>query len=111
MGATPVSQAGSATVAGVSTMANGNRSALAVPENSLSASFLADLSAGAKSISDAKDLIQSRSPSDWLRVSPFSNIVIRFKQDMDASTLVYPNIIILEDQHSTVVALHVQLQL
>ena len=57
MGATPVSQAGSATVAGVSTMANGNRSALAVPENSLSASFLADLSAGAKSISDAKDLI------------------------------------------------------
>ena len=38
-----------------------------------------------------------------MKVSPFSNIVIKFKQDMDASTLVYPNIIILEDQHSTVV--------
>jgi Bacterial Ig-like domain len=101
--ATPIPQAGSAIVAGVTTLPNGNRQALPVTVNPLSAAYLAALSADAQSISDAQDLIQSTSPSNQSKGGPFSSIVIKFKQAMDVSTLEYPNIIVLEDQHSTVV--------
>ncbi len=100
--ATPVSQAGSALLAGVTTMPNGNRIAQPVEVNPLSAVYLAALSAEAKNISDAKDLFHSTSPSNQSKVGPFSGIVIYFKQAMDVSTLEYPNIIVM-DQHSTVV--------
>jgi beta-lactamase regulating signal transducer with metallopeptidase domain len=100
--AAPSPQAGSAILAGVTTMPNGNGQALPVAVNPLSAAYLASLSADAKSISDAQDLIQSSSPSNQSKVGPTSGIVIKFKQAMDASTLDYPNILVL-DQHSTVV--------
>jgi hypothetical protein len=100
--ATPLPQAGSAILAGVTTMPNGNRLAQPVTVNPLSAEYLAALSADAKSISGAQDLIQSISPANQSKAGPFSSIVIKFKQAMDASTLEYPNIIVL-DQHSTVV--------
>jgi hypothetical protein len=100
--ATPVSQAGSALLAGVTTMPNGNRLSQPVMVNPFGAAYLSALSADAKSISDAKDLIQSTSPSNQSKVAPFSGIVIKFKQAMDVSTLDYPNIIVM-DQHSTVV--------
>ncbi|MGD0877004.1 MAG: M56 family metallopeptidase, partial [Anaerolineales bacterium] len=62
--ATPVSQAGSALLAGVTTMPNGNRLSQPVMVNPFGAAYLSALSADAKSISDAKDLIQSTSPSN-----------------------------------------------
>jgi beta-lactamase regulating signal transducer with metallopeptidase domain len=98
----PVSQAASAVLAGVTTMPNGNRLAQPAAANPLSAAYLAGLSADAKGISDAKDLIQSTAPANQSKAGPFSGIVIKFKQAMDVSTLDYPNIIVM-DQHSTVV--------
>jgi hypothetical protein len=100
--ATPVSQAGSALLVGVTTMPNGNGIAQPVVVNPLSAVYITALSADAKSILDAKDLFQSTSPSNQSKVGPLSGIVIYFKQAMDVSTLEYPNIIVI-DQHSTVV--------
>ena len=102
LAATPVPLAGSATLAGVTTMPNGGRLVQPVMVNPLSAEYLAALSADAKSISGAQDLIQSTSPANQSKAGPFSSIVIKFKQAMDASTLEYPNILVL-DQHSTVV--------
>lgn len=101
--AAPVPQADSVILAGVTTLPDGNRQARPVAVNPLSAAYLAALSADAQSISVAQDLVQSTSPSNRSKVGSSSSISIKFKQAMDVSTLEYPNIIVLDDQHASVV--------
>lgn len=97
--ATPVAQKPSG-----NQMSGNTGSITARPEQDLSGIDLAGLFSSAKSISDAKNLIQSTSPSDQSKAGLFfRTIKIQFKQDMDESTLDFPNIIVFDDKDSTVV--------
>ena len=93
--AMPVQQA---TNAGVVTLADGNSQARPVLGQAIDLPALYSQAVG---LSGAKDLIKSTSPKDQSKASPYSSIVIRFNQDMDAGSLNGDTIIVVDDKHST----------